>query len=75
MRNLIIRLLFLPIAMLLWIIGWIMLSTGSHKQRQTQQTPAEDGLACVRMNPLEADEGFGPLQRPIEPECTQKKRA
>jgi hypothetical protein len=39
MRNRKIRLLLLPIAMLLWIIGWTMLWTGSHKQRQTKKTP------------------------------------
>jgi hypothetical protein len=41
MRNKMVRLLFLPIAMLLWIIGWAMLWTGTPKEQETQQTQAE----------------------------------
>jgi hypothetical protein len=41
MRNRVIRLLFLPIAIFLWIIGWIMLWTGTRKEQETQQTQAE----------------------------------
>jgi lipopolysaccharide biosynthesis regulator YciM len=41
MRKRVITLLFLPIAVFLWIIGWTMLWTGSRKQQQTQQTPAK----------------------------------
>ena len=41
MRNKIVKLLFLPIAMLLWIIGWTMLWAGTRKGKETQQTQAE----------------------------------
>jgi nitrogen fixation-related uncharacterized protein len=41
MRNRVIRLLFLPIAIFLWIIGWTMLWAGTSKEQETEQTQAE----------------------------------
>jgi putative Mn2+ efflux pump MntP len=41
MRNPLIRLLLLPFAMLLWIIGWSMIWTALAKQQPTQQTQVE----------------------------------
>jgi hypothetical protein len=42
MHKRVIRLLLLPIAAFLWIIGWTMLWAGSHKQQQqTHQTTAK----------------------------------
>jgi len=41
MRNYVIRLLFLPIAIFLWIIGWTMLWAGARKEQETQQIQAE----------------------------------
>ena len=41
MRSKMVKLLFLPIAMLLWIIGWTMLWTGTRKEKEIQQTQAE----------------------------------
>jgi hypothetical protein len=42
MHKRVIRLLFLPIAAFLWIIGWTMLWAGSYKrQQQTHQNPAK----------------------------------
>ena len=41
MRNKIVKLLFLPITMLLWIIGWTMLWVGTRKEKETQRTQVE----------------------------------
>jgi flagellar basal body-associated protein FliL len=61
MRKRVITLLFLPIAIFLWIIGWTMLWTGSHKQQQTQQTQAkttseDDFITITAMIPEEPEE-------------------
>jgi hypothetical protein len=51
MRKRLIALLFLPIAVFLWIIGWAMVWTGSHKRQKAKQTQAEmtpgDGFITV----------------------------
>lgn len=41
MRNSVIRLLFLPIAILLWIIGWTMLWAGTRKEQKTHKPKAK----------------------------------
>jgi undecaprenyl pyrophosphate phosphatase UppP len=41
MRKHLIALLFLPIAVFLWIIGWAMVWIGSHKRQKAQQTQVE----------------------------------
>jgi nitrogen fixation-related uncharacterized protein len=41
MRKRVITLLFLPIAVFLWIIGWAMLWAGARKEQETEQTQAE----------------------------------
>jgi flagellar basal body-associated protein FliL len=41
MHKRVITLLFLPIAVFLWIIGWAMVWTGSHRRQKAQQTQAE----------------------------------
>ncbi|MCJ7424831.1 hypothetical protein MUP01_11285 [Candidatus Bathyarchaeota archaeon] len=51
MRNRIIRQLFLPVAIILWIIGWTMVWTGSRKDRETKRTQTkaapEDNLTII----------------------------
>jgi hypothetical protein len=62
MHKRVIRLLFLPIAAFLWIIGWTMLWAGSHKQQQqTHQTPAkttseDESVTITAITPKEPEE-------------------
>jgi hypothetical protein len=61
MRNRVIRLLFLPIAVLLWIIGWTMLWAGTRKEQKTQQTQAEtppenEPITIIPMIPEEQEQ-------------------
>jgi hypothetical protein len=61
MHKRVITLLFLPVAVFFWIIGWVMVWAGSHKQRQTQQTRAkttseEDFITLTAMIPEEQEE-------------------
>jgi len=61
MRNKTIRLLFLPIAILLWIIGWTMLWAGTRKEQKTQQTQAEtatedESITIIPMIPEEQEQ-------------------
>jgi len=58
--NKLIRLLFLPIIIPLWIIGWTMLSIGSHQQRQTQSpqtraTQKDDSTTIITLTPEEIE--------------------
>ena len=58
MRNRMIRLLFLPIAIFLWIIGWTMIWADSRKEQETQQTQAEtapedESMTIIPMIPEE----------------------
>jgi hypothetical protein len=61
MRNRIIRLLFLPIAIFIWIIGWTMLWAGTRKEQETQQTQAEtapedESITIIPMIPEEPEQ-------------------
>jgi hypothetical protein len=61
MRNRVIRLLFLPIAIFLWIIGWAMLWAGTRKEQITQQTQAEtrteeESITIIPMIPEEPEQ-------------------
>ncbi|MCJ7768267.1 hypothetical protein MUP79_07740 [Candidatus Bathyarchaeota archaeon] len=61
MRNKVIRLLFLPIAILLWIIGWTMLWAGTRKEQKTQQPQAEtppenESITIIPMMPEEQEQ-------------------
>jgi hypothetical protein len=61
MRNKTIRLLLLPIAILLWIIGWTMLWAGNRKEQKTQQTQAEtppenESITIMPMIPEEQEQ-------------------
>jgi len=61
MRNRVIRLLFLPIAIFLWIIGWTMLWAGARKEQETQQTQAEtrtedESITIIPMIPEEPEQ-------------------
>lgn len=61
MRNKVIRLLFLPIAILLWIIGWTMLWAGTRKEQKTQQSQAEtppenESITIIPMMPEEQEQ-------------------
>jgi len=61
MRNKVIRLLFLPIAILLWIIGWTMLWAGTRKEQKTQQAQAEtppenESITIIPMMPEELEQ-------------------
>jgi hypothetical protein len=56
--NKLIRLLLLPIIIPLWMIGWTMLSIGSHQQRQTQsprtrKTQKDDPIITIIAIPPE----------------------
>jgi len=61
MRNKTIRLLFLPIAILLWIIGWTMLWAGTREEQKTQQPQAEtlpenESITIIPMIPEEPEQ-------------------
>jgi hypothetical protein len=61
MRNRVIRLLFLPIAIFFWIIGWTMLWAGARKEQETQQTQAEtapedESITIIPMIPEEPEQ-------------------
>jgi hypothetical protein len=61
MRNRVIRLLILPIAIFLWIIGWAMLWAGARKEQETQQTQAETApedefITIIPMMPEEPEQ-------------------
>jgi hypothetical protein len=61
MRNRVIRLLFLPIAIFLWIIGWAMLWAGSRKEQETQRTqadtaPEDESITIIPIIPEEPEE-------------------
>ncbi|PIU58934.1 hypothetical protein COS86_06900 [Candidatus Bathyarchaeota archaeon CG07_land_8_20_14_0_80_47_9] len=61
MRNRVIRLLILPIAIFLWIIGWTMLWAGSRKEQETQRTQAEtapedESITIIPMIPEEPEQ-------------------
>jgi large-conductance mechanosensitive channel len=61
MRNRVIRLLILPIAIFLWIIGWTMLWAGTRKEQKTQQpqaetAPEDESITIIPMIPEEPDE-------------------
>jgi len=61
MRNKVIRLLFLPIAILLWIIGWTMLWAGTRKEQKNQQAQAEtppenESITIIPMMPEEQEQ-------------------
>jgi amino acid transporter len=59
-RNRIITLLFLPIAIILFILGWIMLTVGL-RDEQTKQSPhaktasQDDGITIIPMIPEEIE--------------------
>jgi hypothetical protein len=60
MRNRIIRSLLIPIAILLWIIGWTMVWIGSRKEQgtqpaQTRTTQKEDSITIMPMIPEELE--------------------
>jgi hypothetical protein len=61
MRNRVIRLLILPIAIFLWIIGWTMLWAGTRKEQKTQQpqaetAPEDESITIIPMIPEEPEE-------------------
>jgi hypothetical protein len=51
MRRNMMRLLFLPVAAVLWIIGWTLIWAGSRKEQGTQRTESEaaSGDESVKM--------------------------
>jgi putative Mn2+ efflux pump MntP len=60
MRNRIIRPLLIPIAILLWIIGWTMVLIGFRKEQETQRaqtgtTQKEDLITIIPMIPEELE--------------------
>ncbi|MGA3193106.1 MAG: hypothetical protein ABSD73_11455 [Candidatus Bathyarchaeia archaeon] len=64
MHNKVIRLLFLPIAILIWIIGWTMLWAGTRKEQETQRTQAEtatedESITIIPMIPEEQEQCEG----------------
>jgi nitrogen fixation-related uncharacterized protein len=61
MRKRVITLLFLPIAVFLWIIGWTMLWAGARKEQETEQTQAEtrtedESITIIPMIPEKLEE-------------------
>jgi hypothetical protein len=38
MRNRLIKLILLPVAMFIWLIGWTMTWASTRKEQETQQT-------------------------------------
>jgi nitrogen fixation-related uncharacterized protein len=59
-RNRIITLLFLPIAIILFILGWVMLLAGSRNEQKNQPeepktTPQDDGIIIIPMIPEEIE--------------------
>jgi hypothetical protein len=61
MPKRVITLLFLPIAVFLWIIGWAMLWAGARKEQETEQTQAEtrtedESITIIPMIPEKLEE-------------------
>jgi len=61
MPKRVITLLFLPIAVFLWIIGWAMLWAGTRKEQETEQTQAEtrtgdESITIIPMIPEKLEE-------------------
>jgi nitrogen fixation-related uncharacterized protein len=59
-RNRIITLLLLPIAIILFMLGWVMLLTGSRNEQKNQPeepktTPQDDGITVIPMIPEEIE--------------------
>lgn len=59
-RNRLTALLFLPIAIILFMLGWVMLLTGSRKEQEKQpeepkKTPQDDGIILIPMIPEEIE--------------------
>jgi len=59
-RNRIITLLFLPIAITLFILGWIMLTVGLRGEQEKQSphakaAPQDDGIIIIPMIPEEIE--------------------
>lgn len=59
-RNRVITLLFLPIAITLFILGWIMLIAGSRDEQKKQSPHAktasqDDGITIIPMIPEEIE--------------------
>jgi hypothetical protein len=61
MRNRAIKLLFLPISIFLWIIGWTMFWAGSREDQETRQTrpetaPEAASITVIPMIPEEPEQ-------------------
>jgi hypothetical protein len=61
MRKRVITLLFLPIAVFVWIIGWAMLWAGARNEQETEQTQAEtrtedESITIIPMIPEKFEE-------------------
>jgi flagellar basal body-associated protein FliL len=60
MRKRLIILLILPIALLLWMIGWTMSWTGSKKEHLTQkaqkETPEDHSITIMNVIPEEIEQ-------------------
>jgi flagellar basal body-associated protein FliL len=60
MRNRLIILLILPIALFLWIIGWIMSWAGTSKEHHTKKTkaniPQDDSITIIPIMPEEIEQ-------------------
>jgi hypothetical protein len=61
MRKRVITLLFMPIAVFLWMIGWTMLWAGARKEREAERTQAEtlaedESITAIPVIPEELEE-------------------
>jgi hypothetical protein len=56
MRNRLIKLLLLPLALFLWIIGWSMMWAGTRKEQETRPKTANEEQENVTMMPFLPEE-------------------
>ncbi|MGD0977611.1 MAG: hypothetical protein ABR962_00550 [Candidatus Bathyarchaeia archaeon] len=61
MRNRFITLLFLPIAVFLWMIGWAMFWIGTRREQETQQiqqgiSSEDESITIIPMIPEEPEQ-------------------
>ncbi|MGA2310454.1 MAG: hypothetical protein ABSG57_13025 [Candidatus Bathyarchaeia archaeon] len=58
MRNRLIKLLLLPVAVFLWIIGWTMMWAGTRKEQETRPETAaeEESITIMPMIPEEQEQ-------------------
>jgi hypothetical protein len=55
-RNRLIKLLLLPVALFLWIIGWTIMWAGTRKEEETRSKTAREELEYITVMPFLPEE-------------------